>query len=507
MTDDLPRRLEYMPLDDLVARMDPRNVKAHDDAGIASSLVRFGYTTPIEIDERTGKIVAGHGRVDNLTAARVRSDDIPEGIVVRDGVWLAPVVRGWESADDDEAQAYMITTNILGERGGWLPALGDVLLDLQQTDLGLPPGFSTEDLDRLLADLRGPDPDYQPRTPNPPLAERFLVPPFTVLDARTGRWRERKTRWLSLGVRSEIGRGESLTYNGPGAWNSSYYEQKRAAEERLGRALSNEEFERDHMVISGSSSIERTGTSVFDPVLAELALRWYSAPGATVLDPFAGGAIRGVVAAALDRRYVGVELRSEQVDANVAQWETELRDRLPEGVPEPVWLAGDSRDLPAMLDGHRFDLLFSCPPYADLEIYSDDPADLSNMTPRAFDAAYRDIIEKAAALLADDRFAVWVVGEVRDRKTGRYRGLVPLTIDAFERAGLSYQNEAILVTPVGARSVAAGRNFPPNRRLIKTHQTVLTFAKGDPHAAAEAAGDVDLITAAELLADLDLPEP
>jgi hypothetical protein len=42
------------------------------------------------------------------------------------------------------------------------------------------------------------------------LADRFLVPPFSVLDARQGYWQERKRQWLALGIQSEVGRGENL---------------------------------------------------------------------------------------------------------------------------------------------------------------------------------------------------------------------------------------------------------------------------------------------------------
>ena len=41
------------------------------------------------------------------------------------------------------------------------------------------------------------------------LADRFLVPPFSVLDARQGYWQARKRLWLSLGIQSELGRGEN----------------------------------------------------------------------------------------------------------------------------------------------------------------------------------------------------------------------------------------------------------------------------------------------------------
>lgn len=39
------------------------------------------------------------------------------------------------------------------------------------------------------------------------LAERFLIPPFSVLDARQGYWQDRKRAWLALGIKSELGRG------------------------------------------------------------------------------------------------------------------------------------------------------------------------------------------------------------------------------------------------------------------------------------------------------------
>jgi len=39
------------------------------------------------------------------------------------------------------------------------------------------------------------------------LGEAFLIPPFSVLNAREGWWQERKRAWLALGIQSELGRG------------------------------------------------------------------------------------------------------------------------------------------------------------------------------------------------------------------------------------------------------------------------------------------------------------
>lgn len=166
-TTTAPRRLEYMPLTDLVDRLDPDNVKGHDDAGIDESLDRFGYTEPVMLDERTGKLVAGHGRIQRLNAmASDHSTDPerpPEGVLaVDDGTWQVPVVRGWASKDDNEARAYMITANRLTEKGGWTDDLATVLDELAQTPAGLPPGFTTDDVDALLAELGSGELPEQP---------------------------------------------------------------------------------------------------------------------------------------------------------------------------------------------------------------------------------------------------------------------------------------------------------------------------------------------------------
>lgn len=232
-----------------------------------------------------------------------------------------------------------------------------------------------------------------------------------------------------------------------------------------------------------AAQAEGSGTSIFDPVLCELVYRWFSPPGGLVLDPFSGGSVRGIVASKLGRQYVGNDLRREQVEENRRQADRICAD------PMPVWHCGDSKDLDTIAAGVQADLVFSCPPYADLEVYSDDPRDISNMSYEAFRSIYGEIIRKSCALLKDDRFACFVVGEVRGPKGGYY-GFVPATIAAFLDAGCSFYNEAILVTAVGSLPIRAGRAFSAGRKLGKTHQNVLVFVKGDPKRATEACGAV-----------------
>jgi hypothetical protein len=233
--------------------------------------------------------------------------------------------------------------------------------------------------------------------------------------------------------------------------------------------------------IEGGMAGGHSGTSIFDPVLCELAYRWFSPPGGVVLDPFAGGSVRGIVAAKLGREYVGVDLRPEQIAANREQ----AARICAEGVM-PSWHVGDSAKV---LPGLKVaaDFVFSCPPYGDLEVYSDRAEDLSAMGHAAFIAAYRAIIAAAVGKLKPDRFACFVVGDFRDGK-GFYRNFVSDTIGAFVDAGAGLYNEAILVTAAGSLPIRAGKQFTASRKMGKTHQNVLVFCKGDPKRATQACG-------------------
>jgi len=335
-------------------------------------------------------------------------------------------------------------------------------------------------------------------------------PPFSVWNAREGWWQDRKRAWLSLGIKSELGRGEGATWGDSAEITSkglNHYRDKArtfgqdpmrgehvVGKTRLApggggawiggpKTASTEKFctsaSGNAMALAGGFSDEaQTGTSIFDPVVCELAYRWFCPPGGQIIDPFAGGSVRGIVASHLGRKYVGTELRREQVEANWLQLPTAAD-------PKPDWRNADSRDIARVCFDVQADMVFSCPPYADLEVYSDDPADLSTLSYDAFLEAYRNIIKETCSLLKDNRFACFVVGDVRDKK-GNYRNFTGDTVEAFRSAGLHFYNEAILVTAVGSLPVRVGKQFAAGRKLGKTHQNVLVFVKGDGKKATQA---------------------
>lgn len=300
------------------------------------------------------------------------------------------------------------------------------------------------------------------------LVDRFIIPPFSVLDSRQGYWQERKKKWNDLfdsqATREDI---EVISKTGQAP---AIYQLRNEMREKLGR-----EPEWDEILEYAKKKGMHiyAGASVFDPVLTEIAYTWFCPPAATIIDPFAGGSVRGIVAGLLGHNYHGIDLREDQVQANRKQ-----ADKLnAKGVQ---WYTGDSQNIKDLLPaGLQADFIFSCPPYYDLELYSDNPADLSNMSYEEFKAAYINIILNSVARLKDNRFACFVVGDIRD-KNGIYRKFVSETISAFEQGGAMLYNEIILVNVAGSLPVRINRQFGTYRKVGKMHQNVLVFYKGDP---------------------------
>ena len=692
-----------------------RTHSASQVAEIAASIREFGFNNPVLIDDDS-EIIAGHGRV--LAAKHLGMEEVPTITI--------------NHLSDAQKRAFAIADNRIALNAGWdeemlrieLQALAESEFDVNLL------GFTPEEIAIFTDATGGNDSSKAADAARVTLAERFLIPPFSVLDSRQGIWQDRKRAWLSLGLDSSAGRGSELLYSTKGTSDIA---------QRIGKI---------------------GGTSVFDPVLCEIAYRWFAPKGGKVLDPFAGGSVRGVVAAKLGLNYTGVDLRPEQVEANRANWNSidqgsisqeqapdympdltpierrgeywikrddlftvagvaggkarscwhlaqraaglvtagsraspqanivahiadrlgipcrvhtpggelspelveaqaagatvvqhkagynnviiararddakvsgyanipfgmecleavkqtaaQVRDIPPEvtrivmpvgsgmslagvltglkaigwpgqvvGVvvgadPEkrlskfapkewrdmvtlipsgsdyhaaapitelegialdphyeakclpflkpgdmlwivgirqtarrgdatsnvaiatpnvaPRWITGDSKGIDKLAPG-EYDLVFTCPPYADLEVYSDDPRDISNMDYPGFVQAYKEIIKKSVELLKPNRFAVFVVGEVRG-KSGAYLGFVTDTILAFEDAGCQLYNEAVLITMVGSLPLRAANGFVASRKLGKTHQNVLVFQKGEAVATQAELTEPDITIAA-----------
>jgi ParB-like chromosome segregation protein Spo0J len=157
----------------------PRIIPETAIAKVAASIEQFGWRQPIVVDAK-GVVLVGHTRL--LAAKRLKLEEVP-----------VHVAKGLTPA---QAAAYRLADNKVGEDTSWDMAA----LDLELADLK---GFHLAPLGFELATL-APE-----GAKGVTLMDRFGVAPFTVLNAGTGWWQDRKRAWLALGIQSELGRGDS----------------------------------------------------------------------------------------------------------------------------------------------------------------------------------------------------------------------------------------------------------------------------------------------------------
>ena len=268
-----------------------------------------------------------------------------------------------------------------------------------------------------------------------------MITPFSVLDTRTKEWKQRKDHWITTyGIQSELGREDTQS-------KSQFWEST-------------------------------SNVSIFDPVLCELMYDWFVPKGGKILDPFAGGSVRGIVAEEMGYKYIGIDLSRKQILANQKQSN------------KPFWIHGDA-DKELFHLNNDYDFVFTCPPYYDLEVYSDDMNDLSNMSERNFDIKFDKIIYKSTLQLKQNRFFGIVVSEVRNPSTtgnysiGNYRKLVSKTIEMCESHGLKFYNDMVLFNSQHQASRVGKTYFDRNRKIPSVHQNILIFVKGNPDIATE----------------------
>jgi DNA modification methylase len=184
----------------------------------------------------------------------------------------------------------------------------------------------------------------------------------------------------------------------------------------------------------------------------------------------------------LGHNFTGIELREEQAKLN--------NDRVKSMTAK--YICDDGQNVDKHIEENSQDLLFSCPPYFDLEVYSDLPNDASNQSD------YQDFIKildnafsKSIKCLKDNRFAVVVVGDVRDKK-GFYYGFNDDVKQIFKRNGMSLYNEMVLVESIGTLPQRVGM-YMKNRKIGKCHQNIFVFYKGDTSKIAEIYPKLDII--------------
>lgn len=408
-------KIEKMNIENIIPY--ENNAKIHTKEQIEqikNSILQFGNNDPIAIDENN-TIIEGHGRYFALKELGYNDVDV---------IKLTHL-------DEEKKRAYILVHNKLTMNTGFdFKLLQDELdcLNIDMSQFGFDIDFDIEK--ETLYDKIKNNPI------NSNLFDTFIVPPFSVFDTRSKCWIDRKNEWLSLGIKSELGRDGNLLF------------------------------------CDNLKSDSLPQTSIFNPVICEVCYNWFGVDNSIILDPFAGGSVRGIVAEKLGNSYIGIDLREEQIEANKINAKECNCD-----LNKINWIVDNSQNVDKYVDNESVDLIFTCPPYFDLEVYSDDKEDISNMDFEDFKNVYTNILKKCADKLKDNRFAIVVISDVRDKKGG-YRDLTGITKEAFKSKGFCFYNDIVLLNVVGSAALRA-RKAMVNRKTTRIHQNVLVFYKGD----------------------------
>lgn len=211
MSDKVAHIGDLIPDSDNARAHTPRNVGL-----IVDSLHEVGAARSIVIDE-DNKILAGNATIEAAGEAGIERVRIVDG----DGEEIIAVRR--RGLTEHQKRRLALYDNRTAELARWDAEMLDVL---EEDDPEVLEGLFTDEEREFIAEVsRVSDPTVEHIS----LFERFLIPPFSVLDARKGYWQARKRAWLALGIESELGRGQTLTYGPTLIAEISYYKRRRDA--------------------------------------------------------------------------------------------------------------------------------------------------------------------------------------------------------------------------------------------------------------------------------------
>lgn len=211
--------------------------------------------------------------------------------------------------------------------------------------------------------------------------------------------------------------------------------------------------------------VNKERCSIFNPHLAQMILSAYCPLNARIYDAFGGGGTRGYVATKMGHKYMGIEIRKEEVER--------LKEQMRKWNLYFDMFLGDSRKYNPK---GSFNFAFTCPPYYDLELYSNLEGDLSNAKNyQDYLRMLKDVMQIIYNSLEKDCFSVFVVGNFRDIK-GELEHLNGDLIRMGKEIGFKLWDEIIWM---GASNVALTRcgQFGINRKSVRMHEYIVVLKK------------------------------
>jgi len=287
---------------------------------------------------------------------------------------------------------------------------------------------------------------------NADIRNQLKVSPYTVIDTSNASYIALKRKWGSI-----------LKENGETREEELFNIRRNTGIQKRNNAIATKKQMRYQY---GNKNI-----SLFDPVISQICYEWFCPKGGLVFDPFAGDTRKGDVIAHLGGQYIGVDIRKEQVEHN--------NDKAINGA---IWYCDNGLNIGRYLPENGGDMLFSCPPYFNLEVYSQLSEDVSNAdTYNDFIRDIRNIFSEAISHLKQNRFACIVIGNIRRQKSRTYLEYYPFKEDImniFNANGCKYYNDIVIFKRNGTAHLRAVPYFKA-RKMVPIHEYLMVFYKGD----------------------------
>jgi len=214
----------------------------------------------------------------------------------------------------------------------------------------------------------------------------------------------------------------------------------------------------------------RQGFSQFQPELAERIIKFYTNEDDKILDIFSGRT-RAIITRMFNRKYIGYEISREAYKQTVNALK---RQQTLFVLKEPIIHNKDAISVSSDYPSNYFDVIFTCPPYWNIEKYETCNGQLSDISDyKDFLNRYEQIIVESKKVLKDGGLVIWIVGNFR--KNGKFYDFCNDTKNIFYRNGFELHDEIIRkiytnITPRIKQSVE-------RKRMVKTHEYVLIFKK------------------------------
>ena len=284
------------------------------------------------------------------------------------------------------------------------------------------------------------------------LKKLFLVEPYSVINTRDGNWQKLKKYWKNI-----------LNEDGTTREEENFNIRRNTGIQKRNNETPTE---KQKQFIYNDKNI-----SLFDPVISQLCYEWFCIKDGHVIDCCAGDTMKGNVIAHLGGKWTGIELRKQQVIHN--------NNKAFNGAK---WICDTGENITKHIDYNSADMILSCPPYFNLEVYSELENDISNA--KSYDIfinSLRKMYIESIKCLKENSFACIVIQNIRKVKSQLYIDYYPFKEDVikiFTENGMFFYNDIVILKANGTAQMRA-IPYMNQKKIVPIHEYLLVFYKGN----------------------------